>query len=267
MTTKTTHGAKRRPSPASVRYPKQRGRPSSERPAPSSRLLFLGAVGAAVVLAGALVAASQLGSRSAASGERPTAIAGTAATQRLLGGIPQDGVVLGAPDAPVTLVEYADIQCPYCGMWARDVFPTVVNEYVRPGKVRLELRPLAFVGADSETGARAALAAASQHKLWNVVDLLYRDQGAENTGWLTESFLRSVAGSVPGLDHARMLADAGSIAVEQELGSVASAATAARVERTPTFDLGPTGGPLHRLEVDALDVRTFRAALDRALVR
>ena len=50
---------------------------------------------------------------------------------------------LGSPDAPVTLVEYADLQCPFCAEWARGTFPAIVDEYVRPGQVRIEFRGLA----------------------------------------------------------------------------------------------------------------------------
>ncbi len=88
-----------------------------------------------------------------------------------------------------------------------------MREYVRPGKLRLEFRGLAFVGSDSATALRTALAAGRQNRLWNVVDLLYRNQGTENTGWVTESLLRSVGEATPGLDVGRMLSERGSSAV------------------------------------------------------
>ena len=113
--------------------------------------------------------------------------------------------MLGRPDAPVTLVEYGDLQCPYCSAWTHEALPVLVDEYVRPGKLRIEFRGMAFIGPESETGLRAALAAGEQDKLWHVVDLLYRNQGHENSGWLNDETLRLVGSSVPGLDVERML--------------------------------------------------------------
>jgi len=121
-------------------------------------------------------------------------------TTARLRGIPQQGTVLGRPDAPVTLVEYADLQCPYCGVWARETLPQLVREYVRTGKVKLVFRGLAFVGPDSATGLTTALAAANQGRLWQVVDLVYANQGEENSGWLDDELLRSIGGQLPGLD-------------------------------------------------------------------
>ena len=60
-----------------------------------------------------------------------------------LKGIPQSGLALGSPKAPVTIVEFADLQCPFCAEYHRNVFPSILDRYVRTGKVRLELRLLA----------------------------------------------------------------------------------------------------------------------------
>ncbi len=112
----------------------------------------------------------------------------------MLAGIPQQGAVLGDPKAPVTLVEYADFQCPYCAQWSHGAFPTLVERYVRPGNVRIVFRGLAFLGPDSDRALRTAVAAGRENRLWNVVEALYHRQGHENSGWVTESLLEEVAG-------------------------------------------------------------------------
>ena len=117
----------------------------------------------------------------------------------MLQGIPQQGLSLGRPNAPVTLVEYGDLQCPICRAYTVATLPTLVRDYVRTGKVRLEFRGLAFLGADSETALKAVIAAGAQNKGWNMLDLLYRNQGEENSGWATESTLRAAAAAIPGL--------------------------------------------------------------------
>ena len=151
------------------------------------------AVGMGLAIGAALIAASLLSSRSGATAEPASmpaqALGGVAEVTPLLDGIPQDGTALGRPDAPVTLVEYADLQCPYCAHWAIGALPTLVEDYVRAGKLRIEFRGLAFIGPDSETALRTALAAGRQDRLWHVVEILYANQGRENSGWVTDDLI------------------------------------------------------------------------------
>jgi protein-disulfide isomerase len=217
------------------------------------------------VIAAALVAASLLGS-AAAQGESPAPHASVAVSVErdpLFRGVPQDGIALGNPQAPVTLVEYADLQCPYCAQWARDAFPTIVREYVRTGRVRVVFRGLAFLGPQSDTALRAALAAGEQDRLWDVVHGLFLQQGAENAGWVSDALLRSFGGT--GLDTQRMLDSTQSPWVERQLAAADRAAGRAGVPGTPFFQAGRTGGALTPLRVSALDAETFRRELDRLL--
>ena len=103
----------------------------------------------------------------------------------MLDGIPQRGNLLGSATAPIRLVEYADPQCPYCAQYARDVFPILVREYVRAGKVEMEFRGLWFLGPDSGSALSTASAAGAENRFWNVLDLLYRNQGPENA-WVSD---------------------------------------------------------------------------------
>ena len=221
--------------------------------------------GRAVAVAAALVAASLIGSSTGKSeATRPSMSAATPAVRdELFRGIPQDGITLGSPKAPVTLVEFADFQCPYCADWARDALPTIVQKYVRAGRVRLVFRGLSFVGEQSDTALRATLAAGEQDRLWDVLHGLYLHQGAENSGWVTDSLLRSFGGA--GLDAEQMLDGTRSSWVESQLLAARNAATAVGVPGTPFFQAGRTGGALERLNVTALDADTFRRELDRLL--
>jgi protein-disulfide isomerase len=179
----------------------------------------------------------------------------------LLDGIPQEGVVLGDPDAPVTLVEFADLQCPYCARFTRTAFAVIVEEFVRTGEVRLVFRGVAFLGPDSEKALRAVLAAGQQRKLWQLVELLYAHQGPENSGWVTDELVRELGGGVEGLDVERRMAERTSEAVEVELALAAQAADRARVDGTPTFWVGPTDEPLRLLAKGAAEAAAFRSAL------
>ena len=134
--------------------------------------------GRAVVVAFAIAIAAALGLVAVALiGRSDSSPPPTATPVVDLSGIPQDGDVLGSADATVTLVEWADAQCPACRFYTEEFFPTVVYEYVRPGTVNTEFRGFPFIGEDSVKAHRFLLAAGLQNRLWNLQEALYRNQG------------------------------------------------------------------------------------------
>jgi len=227
-----------------------------------SRALLV-AIGAAFLVGIALIGASRL---AAEPDPEPPATQTAPGSSVLLEGIPQDGAVLGQADAPVTLVEYADLQCPYCAEWTRGTLPELVRDYVRHGKLRIEFRGLAFIGPDSDIALRTALAAGRQDRLWNVVELLYANQGAENSGWASEELIHRIAASVSGLDAERFDAERGLEALSAEMAKAQRQAQAGGVRGTPAFELGPTGSTLETLQVSSLGPEEFAAAIDALLV-
>jgi protein-disulfide isomerase len=60
--------------------------------------------------------------------------------------------------------------------------PTLMGKYVRTGKVKIEARPIAFIGPDSQSGRAAAIAAGEQNKLFKFTQVLYLNPGSENSG-------------------------------------------------------------------------------------
>jgi protein-disulfide isomerase len=225
------------------------------------RTYFAVAVAAAVIAAG-LVAASMLSARGETP--RPTAVYGDD-TAAMLAAIPQRGIALGRPNAPVTLVEFADIQCPYCAQWSQQALGELVSDYVRPGKVRLEFRGLAFIGPESERALRFSLAAGQQGKLWNVLHLLYTQQGAENGGWVTDDLLAGIAAAIPSFRLEQALSDDSSPKVEAELRAARKLANQLRINSTPSFAVGRTGGDLTSVQITSLDADGLRPALDKLL--
>ena len=167
----------------------------------------------------------------------------------------------------MTLVEYADLQCPYCAQWARDALPTLVEDYVRAGKLRIVFHGLAFIGPDSNTALRTAVAAGRENHLWDVVHGLYLSQGAENAGWVNDTLVRDIAGGVPGLEPDELLTARWEKTIDPELERFAAAAKAAGVNGTPAFQVGPTGGRLERVEVGSLGPEGIVPAIDAALAR
>jgi protein-disulfide isomerase len=121
------------------------------------------------------------------------------------------------------------------------VLPNLLTNDVRTGKVRIEQRLLAFIGPDSVRGRNAALAAGEQNKQFNFSELLYFNQGTENTGWLDQSMVNDAAASIPGLDAQQLQAAQGSSAVAARATALDAQAQADKVDSTPTILVGKTG--------------------------
>jgi protein-disulfide isomerase len=240
-------------------------------PAGAARRLSPGVVAvatAAVVLLVVVlvVATGRHGRSDGGAVAEATALPGISEVQRMLRGIPQRENVLGRPAAPVTMVVYADLQCPYCRDFETEAMPGLVSRYVRPGKLKVELRTLAFVGPDSVKGRAAAIAAGRQNKLFELAQTLYLNQGTENTGWLSAETIRSAAAGIAGLDVVRLLRESRSTPVDAAARRLDAQAAADRVSGTPTILVGRTGTTLHHVALASpADGRSVAAAVQAAL--
>jgi protein-disulfide isomerase len=168
----------------------------------------------------------------------------------VLAGGPMDG----SEQAPVAVVEYSDFQCPYCGKFARDVWPLVESAFVRTGRVRFAFRyfPLVQIHPHAQKAAEAAECAARQGKFWPMHDLLFKSQD--------------------NLDDAALVSDATSLDLASgAFRTCLSGAAAGKVEQdlelgkqwirgTPTFLLGPVDGDGRvRITARLSGVQTFDA--------
>ena len=189
---------------------------------------------------------------------------GTPAALALIKGIPQHGSILGKPAAQTRMLQYEDLQCPICKEYTDDALPTVIDEYVRTGRLKLDFRGLAFLGDDSQKALRIALAAGKQNKLWDVVGLFYANQGEENSGWVTDELVDEILAQVPGLDAAKVKADAKSEEITKELATIQAEATANGVQGTPAFFIATGVNQPRPIQV-ALTPESFRSVLDQAL--
>lgn len=172
-----------------------------------------------------------------------------------------NAVILGNPSAPVTMIEFGDFQCPFCGRFFAQTEPQIIDKYVRTGKVKLAYKDYAFLGPESLAAAEAAQCAAEQGKFWAYHDALYtaeQKDGEENNGNLARPLFMTLAKNT-GLDEARfgscLDAQKYKSAVDEELAE----AKAVGVSGTPYFFIN--GQPLS----GALPLAQFESVIEQAL--
>ena len=184
--------------------------------------LALAAVVAGVLLGMLMIAADVYG---ATVGQPTRAAVDTA-------GVQVDRNSMGAPDARVQIVIYNDFQCIYCRLLHTEAEAEIIEQYVRTGKARLEIRQYPTYGEESLRAAEAAYAAADQGKYWEYRDLLFRDQKGVNKGGFSDEKLLQMAGEL-GLDQAAFSASLSSGAHRAEVERELEDAEAAGVNSVP----------------------------------
>jgi protein-disulfide isomerase len=234
----------------------------------------LAIVGGVVVLAAiGIVLALTLGggSKNKAAG-LPTvgtltnSLPGAADVNTMFKGIPQAGLTLGYASAPVTMVEYIDLQCPFCQQFETQVFPTIVTTYIRTKKLKVVARILDFIGPDSNRGRNAMIAIGAQNRAFDFAELLYYNQGTENTGWLSDGMVGQAVSSIPGVRVPDALGLAATGAVKSQAKGFDNAAVTDKVTGTPTLFVGKSGTKGRQVPLTGpTDEKSLVTALDAAL--
>ena len=117
------------------------------------------------------------------------AAAGTKAVNIDTAGLP----MLGDPNAEISIVEFGDFQCPFCGRLFNDVVLPLKDKYIQTGKVRFYFANYAFLGQESLDAGAAAKCAGEQGKFWEYHDYLYTHQNGENQGAFSIANLKKFA--------------------------------------------------------------------------
>lgn len=155
--------------------------------------------------------------------------------KRELRGIPQSGLTLGEPEAKVTLYEFGDLQCPVCKGFSEEIVPTVIDSKVRGGEAKIEFRNFTIISQESIPAAAAAIAAGKQGRGWDFLDLFYRNQGAEASGYVTDEFLTEIARGAGVPDISQWDEDRRSSSVLAAVESESSEAQRLGLTGTPSF--------------------------------
>ncbi len=189
---------------------------------------------AAVFLAVVAVAVLIVVSANESSGG-DTNLEDVALVNRALEGIPQSGATLGDPAAKVTLLEFGDLQCPVCKGFSEEIIPDVIDSKVRSGKAKIDFRNYTIISQESIPAGAAAIAASMQGRGWNYIDLFYRNQGPEASGYVTDAFMTEIAKGAGVRDIAKWNKDRKSAKVIEEVESTTAEAKRLGFSGTPSF--------------------------------
>jgi protein-disulfide isomerase len=193
-------------------------------------LLTVGAVVAGLVLV--VITSGVLGGRTGGAGTGELISPLRPVPQELVD--PDDPRAIGNADAPVTIEVWSDFQCPACGFLARQVKPDLVEEFVRPGTVRIVHRDFAFLGAESQQSAAAARCAGEQGRFWQFHDYLFENQEGRDEGAFRRERLDLIARTI-GLDMEAFGACLDSNAPFEAVADDTAAGRQAGIRATPTI--------------------------------
>jgi len=140
----------------------------------------------------------------------------------------------GDPNAKVTVIEFADLRCPFCEQWFQNIEPNLIKDYVNPGKVKFYFRNYAFLGPASTLAAEAGECANDQGKWWPFHDYMYKNQPDESdTSMYTNDNLTQIAGNL-GMDTSQFSSCLSDPATAKKVAQDLTDGQAAGVNGTPT---------------------------------
>lgn len=209
-----------------------RAESESEQGERRKRLLQIGSAAAFIVVAVVLVLIV-VSANKTSGGDANLDDAGLVKNQ--LQGIPQSGLVLGDPQAKVTLFEFGDLQCPVCKGFSEEIIPGVIDSKVRSGEAKIEFRNYTIISQESVPAGAAAIAAGKQGVGWTFIELFYRNQGPEDSGYVTDEFLTEIARGTGVPDIAKWDKDRKSSTTLAEVKRTTEEAEELEFTGTPSF--------------------------------
>ena len=227
------------------------------------KLLY--SVGGAVLLAAIVVVVLVAVNSGGNDGDGGNGLQGVSETNALFSDVPQRGETLGNPNAKVEMLDFSDMQCPFCAEYTVKVLPTIVDRYVRTGRMKITHHLLTFIGPQSLDAAKYAIAAGLQNKSWNYTNLFYHNQGPEGSGYANKEFLTNIGDNIPGLDVAKVQSQLNAGPVTKDIGDSQQLASSLGVDSTPSFFIKKNGGQPQRLEVESLTPEEFTKQIDAAI--
>lgn len=169
--------------------------------------------------------------------------------------------ILGSQNAPVTIVEFGDYQCPECDAWFKNQEPAIKANYIDTNKAKLYFVDFPWAGADSIAAAESSYCAGDQGKYWEYHDYLYQNQGGIQTGWASTSSLKSYATSL-GLDTNQFNTCLDSGKYSDRVTHNREVGLSKGVQGTPTFFIIGPSGAMQEI-VGAQPASVFSSVIDQ----
>ncbi|MDN5723790.1 MAG: DsbA family protein [Corynebacterium sp.] len=228
--------------------------------------IWNGVLAAVVVFLGIVLAAQMLPGQSPTASTPGASGAEQSANEQSAGGDmdfvrrdADDPKAIGAVDAPVVLTEWIDLRCPFCASFSRDTLPTLLEEYVNTGRVRIEYTDVAYFGEQSENASVAAQAAANQGKYVDYLTAVFDEAPEKGHADLTRAVLIEFAEKVDMPDIEQFTADLDDPQIRARAEAETRTAQQLGVSAVPFFVAGDTAMS------GAQPVASFREYLDDAL--
>jgi protein-disulfide isomerase len=220
-----------------------------------------GAVFLVIVAVVVLIVANSGGS----SGGDATNLKEVSEVDSLVAGTPQKRMVLGKPEAKVELIEFGDLQCPVCKAYSEQILPQVIENKVDNGEAKIAFMNFTIIGEQSLPAGAAALAAGEQGRGWNYLELFYRNQGEENSGYATDEFLTAVAKAAGVKDIATWDKERESTKLTGEVEKTTEQAQTYGFSGTPSFAIkGPSTKGVELLGSNLQTPEEFEKAIEEA---
>jgi hypothetical protein len=224
--------AKRRQERAAAESSRRRSSPPTRRPE---------ALLPALVVAAILIATAILGF---GAGKHASQTQIDEEVTALLAGIPQNGAILGSPQAKTSLQIFVDLECPTVKRFVESYLPSIISSWVRTGALKLEYRSLKTDTVADHTFFRqeeATWAASRQDRLWNFALTFVRQQGQRYTEYATNDFLARIASQVPKLNIRRWRRDREDPSLFRTVALSVGSAHRQDLHFTPSFTMtGPS---------------------------
>ena len=171
----------------------------------------------------------------------------------------------GNPAAPVTIVEFGDFQCKFCDRFAKETEPKINATYIQTGKANMIFKNFVTHGPDSITAAMAAQCANDQGKFWSFYQILYKNQGEENSGWANTSNMKKFASQIPGLNIQKFNSCLDSSKYKSFVDKDNTLAISSGFQGTPSFVIEKKDGSSREMLLGAYPFPSFQAVIDKKL--
>jgi protein-disulfide isomerase len=171
----------------------------------------------------------------------------------------------GNVSAPITIIDFSDFQCYLCNRFVKNTEPLMNQSYIQTGKVALVFGHLPNRGLDSMGAALAAQCTNDQGKFWQFHNLLYSNQKAIDSGWVSKENLKNFALQIPRLDIKQFDFCFDSEKYKSFVQKDIELALSYGFSETPSFIVENSNGSSPETMSGALPFESFRAVIDKKI--